>query len=260
MLPFIYIGNWEISTHFLFTLSGILIGFLLLIYNIKTLDKNTKNSLLLLAILIFIPFFIGGWLGYELEILLNNNKLSFGKIKLFESFSLIWGLLFSTVFAFPAAKLLKLNVWMAGDFFSMSIAVGGIFVKLGCFLNGCCFGLPCSDNFPFAIYYPFGSYQYSLFGDSKFYPSQLFESASWLIIFLILLIKKNNKLFNGELIVLTFFFFSLFRFLVQFTRYYDSKLLMLFEYFFLLLILVISIIIYIIKCKYYKSYKKLDKT
>lgn len=259
MIPFIYIGDAEIITHFILTLIGIFFGFLLLLYNIKNLDKKTKKSVLLLAIFIFIPFLIGGWLGYEIEKFLINKKICITKNNLFESFSLIWGLALATAIAFPVAKFLKINIWETADYFSISIASGGIFVKLGCFFNGCCFGIPAPDNFPFVTYYPYNSYPQILFRDAGIYPSQLFESIAWLFIFIFLLIRKKKKLFKGELIILLFLLFSIFRFFIEFTRFHITKSFLSTGQIFSLIILVFSIIIYIIKFNYYKLYKKLDK-
>lgn len=260
MFPFVFIGDLEIRTHFILTLIGIFSGFLLLFYNIRDLDNKTKTSMFLLAIFIFLPFLIGGWLGYEVEIALINKKIFFSKKSLFESFSLMWGLALSAASAFLFAKLLKINVWSAGDNISMSIAMGGFFVKLGCFFNGCCFGIPAPEKFPFGVCYPYNSYPQMLFGDKLLFPSQLFESITWLCIFIFLIIRKKYKQFDGELIIFMFILFGISRFLIEFTRYHENYVLISTGHIFSLIIIIISIILYSIKKSNNKSYKKLDKT
>jgi len=260
MFPFIYIGDIEIRTHFILTLTGIIIGFLFLFYNIRNLDRKVKTSIILLALLIFIPFFVGGWMGYEIETFLNDKKICITKNSLFESFSLIWGLGFSTICAFLLAKMLKLNVWFVADIFSFSIFSGGFFVKLGCFFNGCCFGIPCPDNFPFGIYYPFNSYPQILFGDLRLFPSPLFESLAFLVVLFFIILRKKYKLFEGELIILSFFLFSILRFIIEFSRFHPITTFFSLGQIFSLIIFVISIIAYIYRYNNHKHNKKLDKT
>ncbi|HPD19105.1 MAG: prolipoprotein diacylglyceryl transferase [Candidatus Goldbacteria bacterium] len=256
MFPYVYAGDIEISTHLIMIIAGILSGFLLLLYNIKDMDYKTKKSVLLFAILIFLPFFFGGWLGHVIENFISNKSACVTKNNLFWSFSLVWGFALSVIIAFPLTGLLKLNIWTAGDIFSMSIAIGGFFAKLGCFFDGCCFGIPSPENFPFGIFYPYGSYPQTLFGDVKLYPSQLFESFAWLIIFIILILRKKYKSFDGELIILLSFLFGLFRFFIEFTRFHVVKSFLSEGQIFSLIFIIIALICYILKRK---PYKKLDK-
>ena len=46
----------------------------------------------------------------------------------------------------------KLPLWKIADILAPSIALGYVFGRFGCFLNGCCFGRPCS--LPWAVTYP----------------------------------------------------------------------------------------------------------
>jgi|DewCreStandDraft_4_1066084.scaffolds.fasta_scaffold02906_13 phosphatidylglycerol:prolipoprotein diacylglycerol transferase len=260
MYPFIFIGDTVIRTQFILIITGIIIGFLILLNNINHLDKKIKLSILLFAVLIFIPFLTGGWLGYEIENFISNKNFCFSKESFFNSFSLLWGLGLATIFAFPTAKIFKLNVWSIADYFSISISAGGFFAKLGCLFNGCCFGIPAPDSFPFGIYYPFNSYPQSLFGDVRFYPSQLFESIAWLFILIFLIFKNKNKKFDGELIILMAFLFAIFRFLIEFTRFHLTKSFLSTGQILSIIIIFIAIITYYFRHIYQKSYKKLDKT
>ncbi len=248
MYPVLFeIGNVSFQTYNVMLFLGIFFGFFLLYTNIKNLNSNTKNNIFLFAIIIFIPFILGAKIGYLFQKFLINKNLS---LNFFDSsFSLTWGLIFATLFAFPSAKILNLNVWEAGDYFSISISTGGFFVRLGCFFNGCCFGIPAPSNFPFTVFFPNTSFAYQIFNDKPLYPVQLWLSLIWLFIFFILLFYKNKIKFSGELIILMFILFSFFNFFIEFFRFHYEKHSFLISQILNIIIFITSLIIYHIKSK-----------
>ena len=48
----------------------------------------------------------------------------------------------------------KLPVWKIADILAPSIALGSVFGRIGCLLNGCCYGRAC--DLPWAIHFPAG--------------------------------------------------------------------------------------------------------
>jgi phosphatidylglycerol:prolipoprotein diacylglycerol transferase len=46
----------------------------------------------------------------------------------------------------------KLPVWKIADILAPSIALGSVFGRIGCLLNGCCYGRAC--DLPWAIHFP----------------------------------------------------------------------------------------------------------
>ncbi len=48
----------------------------------------------------------------------------------------------------------KANVWKLADIIAPSAAIGQAFGRIGCFLNGCCFGGPCTRSFPLGVRFP----------------------------------------------------------------------------------------------------------
>ncbi|MEY4916408.1 MAG: Phosphatidylglycerol--prolipoprotein diacylglyceryl transferase, partial [Verrucomicrobiota bacterium] len=46
----------------------------------------------------------------------------------------------------------KLPVWKIADILAPSIALGSVFGRIGCLMNGCCYGYPC--DLPWAIHFP----------------------------------------------------------------------------------------------------------
>ena len=54
----------------------------------------------------------------------------------------------------------------------MALGIG--ITRIGCFLNGCCFGTPTDQ--PWGVAFPKGSIPWHIFGDTHLHPSQLYSS------------------------------------------------------------------------------------
>ena len=80
--------------------------------------------------------------------------------------------------------------------------------RIGCFLNGCCYGLP--TNLGMGVKFP------SL--ALKRYPTQLFTSFGAFIIFLILLKVDSRKKFYGKTFCWTLILYGVLTFFVEFLR------------------------------------------
>ena len=119
-------------------------------------------------------------------------------------------------------KIKKLPFLPYADIVSPSVGFGIMLTRIGCFLNGCCYGA-ASGN-PLAVKFPLespaGAYQQHIHATSL-YPSQLFESFGGLIIALIVLAVARKKTFNGFQFYLTGLLYSVLRFCVDYSRFYD---------------------------------------
>ncbi len=73
----------------------------------------------------------------------------------FRGFSLYGGLVLALSTGLILARALHLPVWRLADSAVPALAVGIGLMRVGCFLNGCCFGT--STSLPWAITYPPGS-------------------------------------------------------------------------------------------------------
>ena len=65
------------------------------------------------------------------------------------------GLMGSTVASAIYIRLKKLPFWKMADILAPSIALGYVFGRIGCLLNGCCYGRAC--DLPWAIHFPGGN-------------------------------------------------------------------------------------------------------
>ncbi len=64
------------------------------------------------------------------------------------------GLITATIGLVAYVRWKKLPVWRLADAAAPAIMIGLSLGKVGCFLNGCCFGAVCDERFPLAVRFP----------------------------------------------------------------------------------------------------------
>jgi phosphatidylglycerol:prolipoprotein diacylglycerol transferase len=109
--------------------------------------------------------------------------------------------------------------WRGADVLAPSVALGVAIGRLGCFLNGCCFGKPC--DLPWAVTFPTGSIAAYEFGGVALHPTQIYESLAALAICGILLAVEKRKPFDGFLLWLLLLLLAASRFAIDPLRYYE---------------------------------------
>jgi phosphatidylglycerol:prolipoprotein diacylglycerol transferase len=113
-----------------------------------------------------------------------------------------------------------LSVWRVGDAAAPSMALGVGIGRLGCFMNGCCYGLP--TKLPWGITFPPESYSSAVFPHEALHPSQLYMSGAGFLLFFALLALDKRHRFDGWLFWSYIAMDAGLRFLIDFTRYYDE--------------------------------------
>lgn len=106
------------------------------------------------------------------------------------------------------------------DVSAPSVALGVALTRIGCLLNGCCYGSAAAHggvNFPLSS--AAGMYQHEIHA-AGLYPAQLYESAGGLLIFLLLLLVERKKPASGFLFFSLGLLYSVLRFIVDFSRFY----------------------------------------
>jgi phosphatidylglycerol---prolipoprotein diacylglyceryl transferase len=120
-------------------------------------------------------------------------------------------------------SLKKLPFLPYADATAPGLAIGVMLTRIGCFLNGCCFGsgtAHCGVSFPLSS--AAGMYQHEIHA-MGLYPSQLFESGGGLLMAIILLLIGRMKPFTGCQFYLFGLFYSILRFLIDFSRVYTAN-------------------------------------
>lgn len=80
-----------------------------------------------------------------------NSALSLN----FQAFALYGGLACGALGAIAIARFLRMPVWRLADCAVPSLAIGIALMRTGCFLRGCCFGVP--TRMPWGVTFPTGS-------------------------------------------------------------------------------------------------------
>lgn len=106
------------------------------------------------------------------------------------------GLLAYLLLAVPAAWLLTPRKQAALDLVASTIPLPFILAKLGCFCNGCCYGLPCA--LPWGVVFPAGS-RHAPAG-IPLHPTQLYEIIG-ILVFLWLLRRLNRQRWQGMILL-----------------------------------------------------------
>jgi phosphatidylglycerol:prolipoprotein diacylglycerol transferase len=105
------------------------------------------------------------------------------------------------------------------DVAAPSIALGHGVTRIGCFLNGCCYGRPTTG--PFGVRFPPGSHADIAFGGAGLHPTQLYTSALALSIMFALLAFERKPRGTGQVFGLFLVLEGLGRFGMDFVRAYE---------------------------------------
>lgn len=165
------------------------------------------EQILNLLFLVFISGIIGSRVFY---VLINarfylRNPL---EIIMLQHGGMAWfgGLIFGTSSAILFIKKHKMNLLRSLDLLAPFIALGQAIGRIGCLLNGCCFGRESEFGLYFKAY------------DRILMPTQLYSSLFLLLIFIILRFKQDAKHLPGEIFCGYLFLYSLKRFFIEFLR------------------------------------------
>jgi phosphatidylglycerol:prolipoprotein diacylglycerol transferase len=110
------------------------------------------------------------------------------------------------------ARIKALPLWKLADVVAPSIALGSVFGRIGCLLNGCCYGREC--NLPWAIHFPPGHQTYP----HGVHPTQVYDSFLNLLLYVGLAWLYRHKKFDGEVFASYLIGYALFRSLVEMFR------------------------------------------
>jgi len=132
------------------------------------------------------------------------------------------GLIAATITTTFYLKKHKLSIPRFLDILGPSMGIGEFFTRIGCFLNGCCWGKP-TDSWC-GVVFPDHSAAGFYFSGIHLHPSQIYNALAGLFIFIILLTAERWKKFDGFTALLYFMLYAIGRFTIDYSRYYESRL------------------------------------
>lgn len=112
------------------------------------------------------------------------------------------------------------------DTFSPGVALGIGITRIGCFMAGCCFGMP--TDHACGVTFPTSAKVSQLFGQAPVHPSQLYGSLGGFLVFGTLLLLERVSHFRGATFGRFLILYGGSRFVVDFSRFYETDQVMLF--------------------------------
>lgn len=212
MHPILFrIGPLALRSWGLMLLIGFLLGYWLAVKRASRYGVP-KSMLLDLALYLLLAGIIGGRLVY---VLLNLPFYVSNPIQILA----IWNGGLSFYGSLGAGVLTTLlfcrrrgiGFLQIADLITPSLVLGYAFGRIGCFLNGCCYGVP--TTLPWGVKFP------GVFFGEPVHPVQLYASAAnFLFMFLLLWFDKEKKKVTGQTFSLYMMLYALYRILAEILR------------------------------------------
>ena len=118
----------------------------------------------------------------------------------------------------------RLPVLPHADVIMPSVLLGEGITRIGCFLNGCCFGLVCTA--PWGVRFPEGSPAAELFRGAAVHPTQLYTALLAFASFAFLAWLARRRPFPGALFFTSIVLVAGYRIALDFVRYYESQVIL----------------------------------
>ena len=150
------------------------------------------------------------------------------------------GFLGAVIASVIVMKVYKLPWWRTADAFAPGIAIGQAIGRLGCFSAGCCWGKPttawCGVHFsekgheitgvPTMVRHLADPIQQNVWAERlggllapiRLHPTQIYEAAATLLIFVILLFVYRKRQFHGQVIIVYAMLYAVARFIIEYWR------------------------------------------
>ena len=225
-----------LNSYSLFMNIAVIALIIISVYSIKRAGLSIKSSLI--CFLVMIPAMLVG--ARALNVLINWGYYTENTWRIFalntSGFSLMGGLLLSAILGSITARTLGISPWELGDAIVPALGVGLVIMRIGCFLNGCCYGLP--TKLPWAVKFPYNSFAhrhyldvlsstksitiFNLIASPGVHPTQIYEIIGTLIatIFAIVIFRRKNP--KGVAILSFAIIFTITRLINHFFRVHPS--------------------------------------
>jgi len=206
-------GPFTIYTYGLMVAIGCLVGFFYVRRAARREGFDT-DKIISLFLWVLASGFVGGRILYifvEWQRFVNEPlRTIFGR----GGFVFYGGFILAFGVGIWQIRRMGLNIWKTADVFAPGVAIAYAIGRIGCFLNGCCYGRPIESWL--GVSFPPESLAGSV--GKPLIPVQLFSSLSLFIIFAILILLKGYKKFDGQIFWFYVLLYGLTRSIIEIFR------------------------------------------
>jgi len=225
------IGAFEIRSYGFMLALSFVFGIMLATRRAKKRDLD-PNVIMDLSVVLILCSIIGSrflYVVYHLEEFRGrwldtiNPFQSDGSIGI-SGLTVLGGIVLCFIGAWVFLHMKKLNFFEFADIIVPSVGLGIFLTRIGCFLNGCCYGLPCDAGAHLCVTFPFNSPAGAEFPGVPLVPTQLYSAVYGLIILFGLLYLERWKKFEGFLLAWFIILYGISRFIIDIFRYYEDSM------------------------------------
>lgn len=202
-------GSLHLYSYGLSIAVGVLLSLVLMQCRAAKEGFPAKDDVLDISFSVLIWGFLGARLFYVVQNLSYYLSYPLKVFAVWEGGLIVYGGLVVGLAGFwITLRKKKIPFWKMLDFIVPYTALSQAFGRIGCFLNGCCYGKAC--DLPWAV-----KFQETAF---PVHPTQLYEAAFDLGLFAFLLAVRKKSRFEGQTGLSYFLLYGLGRFFVEFLR------------------------------------------
>lgn len=189
---------------------GFAIAVFLMCRNAARFDLD-KDRVIDLSILVLVTGVIGARILY---IIVNLKYYIANPLEIpqLSKGGLVWygGFLAALVAMLIYVRRKALGFLAVADFFVPYLALAQGFGRIGCFLNGCCYGIEAPAGYPFSVIFPQDT--------CSRHPTQAYAALALILIYIILRFWQEKPHFTGAIFLAYCMLYSGKRFLIEFLR------------------------------------------
>jgi len=164
---------------------------------------------------------VGAIVGARTLYVISYWRESFAAKPLWEIFA-VWqgglvyygGLVGASLACILYVRLKRLPLWKVADILAPSVALGYVFGRIGCLLNGCCYGRAC--DLPWAIRFPEGNPLHP--PTYPVHPTEVYDSLLSLALYASLAWLFRRRKFDGQVFAVYLVGYAVLRSLVELFR------------------------------------------
>ncbi|MDE2825297.1 MAG: prolipoprotein diacylglyceryl transferase [Gemmatimonadota bacterium] len=230
MHPILFeIGPLTVRTYGLLLAVSFIAGILLALRRSRARGLN-QNQMINMSLLIMLAGIVGARIMYVIP---HWNEFSANPLDIISPFqssgsigltglTMYGGFIAAVLVSILYLRVNRLSIWKACDAFAPSIALGIGVSRVGCFMNGCCFGLPTESAL--GVVFPAFSAAGSFYPDVALHPAQLYHAVLGFGLFGLLMWLDRKPRYDGFLFAVLLIAEPITRFFVDLFRYYESSM------------------------------------